>query len=150
MPAQSAIPFTAQRFVAFRRLVFAIVAVITMTATGCSDDPKKQIVGKWEPTDSSDVQAIEFEADGKLKVHLKGDTAPVEGTYELEGGKNLKVKVRKQIESRMFERAKKVGTNAATIPFWMMSEEKATEVTLTGAELTLKDGDKNRTFKRVK
>ena len=133
-----------------RRLVFALIAAITLTVTGCSGDPKKQILGKWEPTDSGDIQALEFNSGGGLKVFLKGDTAPVEGTYELEGGKTLKVKIRKQIESRLNERVQRIGTNSVTIPFWLMFDEKPTEVSLSGSELAVKDGEKNRTYKRVK
>lgn len=123
---------------------------VALTGTGCSAEPKKQIVGKWDAADgSSDVQALEFVSDGVLKVYLKGDATPVEGTYELDGGKLLKVKVRSQITARLKERAQRVGTNSVSVPFWIMKEQP-TEVTLSKTELAVPDGDKKHTYNRAK
>jgi hypothetical protein len=134
-----------------RRAAWGLVLAAALAAAACSSDPKKQIVGKWEETEGGgDLEAVEFDGDGGVKVYLKGDSEPVRGTYELVGGKELKLdKVYKGIMARLDERLKVRGANSVTLPGWIMYDKKV-EVAVSSSELEVKDGGKTRKYRRVK
>src|SRR5207245_6333919 len=101
-----------------KRAFVALAVAGVLVVGGCSSDPKKQIVGKWDAAaDDGDLRALEFAADGGLKVYLRGDDDPVAGTYSLEDGKKLKVDVFKPLMARLDERVKGRGTTTIELPF---------------------------------
>jgi hypothetical protein len=130
------------------KISFLIPTVVLVLAAGCSSDPKKQIVGKWEATEDSDVRVLEFDGAGGMKAYLKGDEEPVSGTYELADGKTLTANIRKPIEDRLQERVKRSGTSSVSMPFWVAAGRA--EVAFNGSEMTVKHNDKTLTYKRAK
>jgi hypothetical protein len=127
----------------------ALLPLAALLLAGCSSDPKRQIVGKWEATeDRDDVRALEFDANGGVKAYLKGDDEPVDGTYELADGKTLTHKLEPAIMKRLQERVKRRGTSTILLPPWVVGGQA--EVAFTGSEMSVKTTAKTTTYKRTK
>ncbi len=117
-----------------KSLCAAVLGVVILALTGpAKADDAAKLVGKWEVTKSTGdtpVGAIvEFQKAGKMAVAvtLDGKDLKLTGTYKLDG-KKLKVDL-------------KLGDEKIEHEF---------DVKIKGDELTLSDGEKADTLKRVK
>jgi hypothetical protein len=114
-----------------RPLHFLLLACAALLLSACATAPRKGIVGKWQPVDSSSIDGIEFGADGAVKAWVLALDQPVSATYKFVDRQTIET----DLDLALLKALDRPGGGQIIVPDWLMGG-KAT-VKVSGQELRL-------------
>lgn len=127
--------------------LLSVTFILALVPCGCSGDTRQQIVGKWRPKDSADIEYLEFGADGKLRLQIRGCEQAASGTYKFLDSGTIETDARQAIITALKSQG---GQRSAVISWWMLSGKA--NVAISGNQLTLSEpgGKDKEVYERTK
>jgi hypothetical protein len=118
---------------------------VTLLASSCATDPKKGIVGKWIPTESSEVEYIAFGADGSLKARVRGLDQTLVGTYKFVEDQAIQTDIHKALHAAM----DRPGGAQVVVPSWFIGGKATAKVSRSELRLSTQGDQNNDVWRRA-